>query len=163
MRERQAGSVTIDAMKGLLVACAATLTMALLATQMAEGEPTPQATGPEISHKQVLHIALVEARNSADKHPKRIEMASGTLKDATSVTDPAGGLGSAVNGEEPVDVVVMHGYFHVNGSPPRGDSIAPGKVLELIIDAHAGFVQGLSLSDNVPVPLSHLGPVTRLR
>jgi len=90
-------------------------------------------------------------------------MVSGSLRAATGVTDPTGGLGSAVNGQEVVDLVVMHGYFHVNGSPPRGHHIAPGKVLELIIDAHTGFVQGLTLSDEVPVPLSQLGPVTRLR
>jgi hypothetical protein len=120
-------------------------------------------TGPVLTHKQVLEIALREAVRSRDPHPKRIEMASGSLKDATSVTDPSGGLGSAVDGKEMVYVVVMHGYFHVNGSPPRGRSIAPGKVLELIIGAYTGFVQERSLSNKVPVPLSRLGPVTRVR
>lgn len=135
----------------------------MLAAQVALAGPASQETGPVLTHKQVLQIALTEAKRSADPHPKRIEMAGGSLKVATSVTDPTGRLGAAVNGKEAVDLVVMHGYFHVNGSPPLGHHIAPGKILELIIGAHTGFVQELTLSDDVPVPLSQLGPVTRLR
>ena len=150
-------------MKSPPVIVTGTLVAIMCIAHVAAADSASRETGPVLTHKQVLQIALTEAKRSADPHPKRIEMVSGSLRAATGVTDPTGGLGSAVNGQEVVDLVVMHGYFHVNGSPPRGHHIAPGKVLELIIDAHTGFVQGLTLSDEVPVPLSQLGPVTRLR
>lgn len=134
----------------------------VLLAQAALAAPASPETAPVLTHEQVLRIALREAEQSRDPHPKRIEMASGSLKDATSVMDPTSELGPAIDGQEVVDLVVMHGYFHVNGSPPPGDQIAPGKVMELIIDIQTGSVAGLSLSNREPVPLSHLGPVTRL-
>jgi hypothetical protein len=141
---------------------AGTLTLIVLATQAAAATSASQATGSELTHKQVLQIAITEASRSRDPNPKSIEMASGTQGAAMKVIEP-GGTGSALSSQLPVDLVVMHGYFHVVGSPPRGRSIAPGKVLELMIDAHTGFVLELSLGNKVLVPLSHLGPVTRLR
>jgi hypothetical protein len=145
------------ALSGMLI-----VTAIMLLAQVALASPASPETTPVLTHEQVLQIALREAEQSGYPHPKRIEMASGSLKVATSVTDPTGRLGSAVNGKEAVDLVVMHGHFQVNGSPPHGRHIAPGKVLDLIIDAHTGFVQELTLSNDVSVPLSHLGPVTRL-
>jgi hypothetical protein len=153
----------IASMKRPSVIGAGILVAIMLAAHVASADPASQETGPVLTHKQVLQIALTEAKRSADPHPKRIEMASGSLKVATSVTDPTGRLGSGVNEKEAVDLVVMHGHFQVNGSPPLGRHIAPGKVLELIVGAHTGFVQELTSGNDVPVPLSHLGPVTRLR
>jgi hypothetical protein len=146
------------ALSGMLI-----LTAIMLLTQVALAAPASPETTPVLTHEQVLQISLREAEQSMDPHPKRIEMASGSLKDATSVMDPASELGPTIDGQEVVDLVVMHGYFHLNGSPPPGRSIAPGKVMELIIDIHTGSVGGLSLSNKEPVPLSHLGRVTRLR
>ncbi len=149
-------------MRRVIVTYAASLAAIALVAQMAAAAPASQPTGSELTHKQVFHIALVEASRARDPRPKRIEMASGTQGAAMKVMEPRG-EGSALSSQLPVDLVVVHGYFHVIGSPPRGDHIAPGKVLELMIDAHSGFVLGLSLSDTVPVSLSRLGPVTRLR
>jgi hypothetical protein len=131
--------------------------------QIATADPASQTTGAVLTHRQVLQIALREAERSMDPHPKRIEMASGSPRAAMSVMDPTGRLGSGVNEEVVVDLVVMHGYFHINGSPPPGRSIPPGKVMEFIIDAHTGLVAARSLSNREPVALLHLGPVTRLR
>jgi len=139
------------------------LAMGMLVLPAAGADPVSLASGAVLSNKQVLHIALGVAARSAEPHPKRIEMASGSLKDATSVTDPTGGLGSIENANEEVDLVVMHGYFQIDGSPPHGRSIAPGTVFALIINAHTGTIQEISLANRLPVPLSRLGPVTRLR
>jgi len=146
-----------------LTAAGALVAATVLVAQVAVADPASQTTGAVLTHRQVLQIALREARQSRDPHPKRIEMASGSPRKAMRVMDPTGSLGSGVDGEGVVDLVVMHGYFHINAHPPRGRSIAPGKVMELVIDAHTGFVGGRSLSNEEPVALSHLGPVTRLR
>jgi hypothetical protein len=146
-----------------LTAAGALVAATVLVAQVAVADPISRTADPVLRHRQVLRIALREAEQSQDPRPKRIEMATGSLRNAASVMDPTDRLGSGAGGEEVVDLVVMHGYFHINGSPPRGHSIAPGKVMELIIGAHTGFVEGRSLSNEEPVALSHLGPVTRLR
>jgi hypothetical protein len=148
-------------MRAASIGLGALLSVIMFSGGMASAN-TASGETPVLSHRQVLRIALGKAAQSKDPHPKRIEMATGSLRDAISVSEPTGGLGSGAYGEELVDLVVMHGYFHIIGSPPLGHSIAPNKVLELIIDAHNGSIEGLSLGSKVPVPLSHLGPVTRL-
>jgi hypothetical protein len=150
-------------MRGIAAIGLGILAAAVLVAQIAVAQPASPEMGHVLAHRQVLQVALARAKRAGDPHPKRIEMASGPLKDAMSVSDPTSGLGPAVDGEELVDLVVMHGWFHVNGSPPRGRHIAPGRVLEVIVDAHSGFVQGLSLGNRLPVSLSRLGEVTRLR
>jgi len=150
-------------MRGLAAIGAGALAAVVLAAQVAPADPVSPTAGPALTYKQVLHIALGEARSSNDPHPRRIEMASGSLRDAMSVMDPTGGSGTAGDGQETVDLVAMHGHFRIDAPHPRGRQIGPGKVIELVIGAHTGFVQGRSQSDSVEVPLSHLGPVTRLR
>jgi hypothetical protein len=136
----------------------------MLAASIATASSTsPQATGVALTHEQVLQIALREARRSRDPHPKRIEMATGSPAVAMSVMEPTIKSATGVGGGEAVDLVVMHGYFHIDASPPPGRRIAPGKVIELMIGAYSGSREARSLSDRVPVPLSELGPVTRLR
>jgi hypothetical protein len=142
---------------------AGALAAIVLVAQIATADPASMEAGPALTYRHVLNIALTEARDSADHHPKRIEMATGLLKDAVKVMDPTSGLGPVIDGRQVVDMVVMHGYFHVNAPHPSHSRIAPGKVMELIIGAHTGFVQARSLGNKVPVPLSHLGRVTRLR
>ncbi len=144
-----------------MIGLAAIVAVALIA-QMAGADPASRESGRVLTHKQVLDIALREAAHSEDPHPKSIEMATGSLGAAAKVMEPGAVGGSVLTNPELVDVVVMRGYFHINGSPPRGSHIAPGKVLCLTISAHTGFVEARSLGNKVPV-LSHLGPVTRLR
>lgn len=140
----------------------AAIVAAALFAQIAVADSTSRESGSVLTHKQVLDIALREATKSRDPHPKRIEMASGSMGAAIKVEEPQAVSGSALTNPELVDLVVMRGYFHLDASHPRGGRIAPGKILELIIAAHTGFVEGRSLGNEVPV-LSHLGPVTRLR
>jgi hypothetical protein len=147
--------------KTVVVTSVVLVALALVA-QIATADTASLKSTPELTHKQVLEIALREARHSADPHPKRIEMATCSLRGARHVMEPREWLSSAT-GMETVDLVVMHGYFHIDASHPPHSRIAPGKVFELIIGAHTGFVQARSLSDRVPAALSHLGPVTHLR
>ncbi len=142
--------------------CAIAIVAVALIVQMAAADPASQKSGHVLMRQQVLHIALREAANSQDPHPKRIEMATGSLGAASKVMDPQGISGSVMRSPELVDLVVMRGYFQINGPHPRGSRIRPGKVLCLILSAHTGFVEARSLGDKVPV-LSHLGRVTRLR
>jgi hypothetical protein len=139
----------------------AVIASVVLVVQMAAADPASQKSGSVLTHKQVLEIALKEAKSSRDQHPKRIEMATGSLGAAMKVMDPQGISGSVMTSPELVDLVVMRGYFHINGPHPRGSPIQPGKVLCLILSAHTGFVEARSLSNKVPA-LSHLGRVTRL-
>ncbi|HEY5194330.1 MAG TPA: hypothetical protein VIJ39_10730 [Solirubrobacteraceae bacterium] len=145
--------------RATVVGLAAILGLAL-AVQVASADPASRETDPVLTHEHVLHIALVEAKESQDPHPKRIEMATGSLSAALRVMEPKASAAPA--GTEVVDLVVMRGYFHINAPHPRGHPIAPGKVLCLVINAHTGFVQARSLGSEVPA-LSHLGRVTRLR
>ena len=62
-----------------------------------------------------------------------------------------------------VDLVAMHGRFTSSGSHPHNTPEPKGKVLEVIFSAHSGTVFAVSLAPRVPVPLSRLGRVTRLR
>jgi len=128
--------------------------------QSTAANPVSSQTGPVLTHEQVLHIALTEAGNSQDPHPKRIEMATGTLSVAMRVIES--GASTSPAGDEAVDLVVMRGFFHINASHPRGRSIPPGKVMCLILNTHTGFVEARSLGNKVPF-LSHLGRVTQLR
>ena len=69
--------------------------------------------------------------------------------------------------ESTMYLVAMHGRFYYNGPQPpprRGErqKQTPSTVLEVIIN-ESGLVAASAWMDNVPVPLSHLGPVTRLR
>jgi hypothetical protein len=149
-------------MRRSVVIAVGALAMVALVVQIAVADPVSREAAAQLTHKQVLRIALREAAHSRDPHPKRIEMATGSPRAALYVMEPRLTSGSDL-GEEEVDLVVMHGRFEIDGSHPPHSRIAPGKVMELIVGAHTGFVTARSLSDHVPVPLSHLGPVTRLR
>jgi hypothetical protein len=139
----------------------ATAAAIALGMQLAAAAPASPAGSP-LTRAQVLHIALTEAKDSQDPHPKRIEMVTGTLASAEQVLEAKDTPGSLQSNSESVDVVVMRGHFHIDAPHPRGHPIGPGKVLGLILDAHTGSVEVRSLSDVVPA-LSHLGRVTRLR
>lgn len=117
-----------------------------------------------MTHKHVLNIALTAAKDSQDPDPIRIEMATGPLKRAWHVLEPEAKFGTLENAKEVVDLVVIHGYFHLSGThPPPGHEVKPGKIMCLILNAQTGMLRGRSLSDAMPLPLSRLGRVVRLR
>jgi hypothetical protein len=127
-----------------------------------------------LSSKQVLSIALREAKFSDDAHPTDIEMAVGPLEVAAKVQGPdsthffptaSSGPEAPGDANSIVYLVAMHGRFVYNGPAPRPRpheaKQRPSRVLELIINAN-GFVEGSAWMPSVPAPLSDLGPVTQL-
>jgi hypothetical protein len=141
---------------------------ALGALVLAAAAPASSASQARLSHAQVLKIALRVARADGDARPTRIELASGRLEVAVKVFDPrahptAHGLKALGGARSIVDLVAMHGRFASHGPHPHNRLEPKGRVLELIMNAHSGTVFGVSLAPKVPVPLSRLGHVTRLR
>jgi hypothetical protein len=141
---------------------------ALGAASLAAAPAPAAAKSKLLSRAQVLKIALRVARVEGDAHPTRIELASGRLKAAIKVFDPhahptSAGLKALGGGKSTADVVAMHGRFTSTRPRPHNARAPKGKVLELIFSAHSGTVFALSLGPKVPVPLSRLGHVTRLR
>jgi hypothetical protein len=116
-----------------------------------------------LTHEQVLQIALKQARSANDPSPTRIEMASGPLKKALRVMGESGAQNPGIDPGVQVDLVVMHGVFHINAPHPPNHLIGGGKVIELILDAHTGTVFDRYQGDRAPSSLRQLGPVTRLR
>lgn len=131
---------------------------------------TPARATPRrpLNHAEVLKIALRGAKADGDAHPTSIELASGPLNAAVKVFDPrahptAAGLRALGGAKSVVDVVSMRGHFTSHGPHPHNRPEPKGKVLELIMNAHSGTVFGVSFAPKVPVPLSRLGHVMRLR
>ena len=130
--------------------------------------PAGGSTGAGLSSAQILTIALREARRSGDAHPTDITMASGPLKTASEVEDPHSTPGPGFPSEAGgivVDLVAMHGRFFYTGprppSRPGEKKQPPSTVMELVINER-GFAASKAWLADVPVPLSRLGPVTRL-
>jgi hypothetical protein len=145
------------------IGCAALGTLVL-----ATAGPATSATQTQLTHAQVLTRALRVAKADGDAHPTHIELASGRLEKAVKVFDPhahptALGLKVLGGATSIVDVVAMRGRFTSHRSHPHNRPEPKGRVLELIMNSHNGTVFGVSLGSNVPVPLSRLGSVTRLR
>jgi hypothetical protein len=147
----------ISRMNRIVTVGVGVVAVVVLLAQLALANPAARMASAVLTHAQVLKIALGEARDSADSHPKRIEMATGPLSVAMKVM----GGGTASN-EEPVDLVVMYGHFKINAPSPRGHPIGPSHVLQLIITAYGGSVEARS-TGAPSASLSQLGPVTRLR
>jgi hypothetical protein len=144
---------------------------------LARATDAPASLGAtsELTLSQVHTIALRQAAQARDAHPSSITMASGSLRRASRVMDPSGILFPEPTPEEEAqlrstfDLVVMRGRFfpvHSERPPSRphhAHHASPVAVIELLIDAHAGFVDGRYFGDTEPAPLARLGPVTRLR
>jgi hypothetical protein len=134
----------------------------------------PSANPPHhmLTLRQVLRIALSRAKFDGDRHPTKVRAAKGRLSKALRVMDTIGktsfplqpgGPEAPGNASSQVYLVAMRGHFVVNGPHPHGSPAPKGHVLELIVDAHTGVVEGLSLGPRLRAPLSRLGRVTRLR
>jgi hypothetical protein len=147
---------------GLAAAAAAAVTAVGLAV------PAGADSGATLGARGVEGVALRVAKAWGERHPHAIEYATGTLEDATAVIAPdavsnrngsptppdaEGGARSAV------DLIAVWGHFTANGSTPHGAKAPTGTVMELIVDAHSGFVEVHSLSHRLPAPLSRLGSV----
>jgi hypothetical protein len=68
-----------------------------------------------------------------------------------------------------VTLILMRGrFFPIHSEPPprhhrRPRHPTPVTMIELLIPLQGEGPSGRSVGDSVPVPLSHLGPVTRVR
>ncbi len=151
---------------------------AVLAAALATvGTAPTEAARPILTHKQVLRIALRVAKSYGVQHPKGILEATGRLVAADEIFDkPEPGFRSPESPEmrraeaeimnqeggpnRLVDLLTMRGHF-VKRTRPDGFPGAGGRVLDLIIDARTGVVDGRGLIEKAP-DLSRLGHVTRL-
>ncbi len=134
-------------------------------------KPAPASRG---LRAQIRRIALREATLARDQHPRLIEFATGSLKKASKVMDPQGVLYPTPTPQQArelktkVALILMRGRFFPNHSEPpphhhgRPRHRTPVTVIELLIPLQGEGPTGRSFGDSVPVPLSHLGPVTRL-
>jgi hypothetical protein len=126
------------------------------------------ATDQSISSAQISKIMQRASKADQETRPTGIMFAIGPLKTALNVMDPSSAnlyspIGEPRSASSLVDLVVAHGIFTSNGSHPRGVQSPKGRILELVIDAHTGFVEAKGLMMKVPIPLSRLGHVERIR
>jgi hypothetical protein len=128
-------------------------------TSTASPAPDPFAsyvvpTGPELPLERIEGIATAQASRAGESTPAEISVGKGSLEDAMRSVDPSTSVSGASSPgyramlATPVDLVVMHGHFTLNDAHvPRGVQAPGGPVLDLIIDAHTGFVIGRALPD----------------
>jgi hypothetical protein len=140
------------------------LTVLVSSSAPASGSSAPKM----LSGAQVLKVALHVAKLDGDARPSELAVASGPLEKAVKVFDPhahptKAGLEKLGGAKSLVDLVAMRGRFTSRGPHPHNRPEPKGRVLELIMSARSGVVFGVSLGPKVPVPLSRLGSVTRLR
>jgi hypothetical protein len=149
---------------------AATATAAVTAAALTA--PAGADSGAVLGARGVEGVAVRIAKAWGERHPRTIEYASGTLEDAMAVLAPhavrdpnasPNGPDAQGGAHSAVDLIAVRGHFTANVSPPRGAKAPTGTVMELIVDAHSGFVETRALSDRLPAPLSRLGVVRVLR
>jgi len=126
-------------------------------------------TGAELSSDQLQAIAMTRAESAGEPNPSEMSVAKSSLRAAMGVVEPQSTLpssptaGQAAWLSSTVHVIVMHGKFTLDDAPTPQNSAAPGgSVMELVVDAHTGFVDGRYVGPSVPAPLDSLGTVTPL-
>jgi hypothetical protein len=156
----------IRVLRRLAAAATAAVTAAAL------GAPAGADSGAVLGARRVEGAALQLAKAWGERHPRTIEYASGTLEDAMAVLAPdavrnpnasPNGPDAQGGAHSAVDLIAVWGHFTANVSTPPGAKAPTGTVMELIVDAHSGFVETRSLSHRLPAPLSRLGVVRVLR
>ena len=144
-----------------------------LTAEPAEG-PVPRSytapTGPTLSDTALSTIANAVATEDGDSTvaPSTMETVQTTLEKALSATEPNTVIPAtrtdAYNRllNSTTNLVVLHGQFTATNTPrPPGQPAMSGTVLELIIDAHTGWVDGFRLGDSQRADLSSLWPSYR--
>jgi hypothetical protein len=126
-------------------------------------------TGALLSNEKIHQIALARAQADGEPNPTNMAMANGQLRIAQEVMSPQATPpssetpGQAALLDSSVDLVTMTGHFTLGDAPvPKGDSAPNGSVMELLIDAHTGMVEGRYVGPNILGDLSRLGTVTQL-
>lgn len=129
--------------------------------------PAEAGTEAVLGARGVEAIARRVAAQWGDARPRDIRYASGTREDAMKLLAPSSGSNPSVSPAGPgaqseVDLVAAWGRFTADVPGPRGAPAPKGTVLELLVDAHSGFVEMRSLGNRLPAPLSKLGRVDDL-
>jgi hypothetical protein len=146
-------------------------TTATTATAKPVAEGYTPATGPTLSDAQLQKIAQEAAQNAEDGQAASgtVQTAQTSLKTALSAIEPNGTIPATQNTgyadllQSSTDLIVMHGQFTLTNAPRPPKTAAPtGSVLEIIIDAHTGWVDGLRVGNRAATDLSKLGAVTTL-
>ncbi len=146
-------------------------TTATTATAEPVAEGYTPASGPTLSNGQLQKITQEAAQTAGDA-----EAASGTvqavqtpLKTAMSAIEPTTTLPSTPTPgyanllQSSTDLVVLHGQFALTNAPrPHNVAVPTGSVLELVIDAHTGWIDGVRVGNRAATNLSDLGAVTTL-
>ncbi|HEY1832836.1 MAG TPA: hypothetical protein VGG08_00245 [Solirubrobacteraceae bacterium] len=145
-----------------------------LTSASAEG-PVPAnhaaPTGSALSGSVLAAIATAVARDDGDSAvaPSSIAAVQTTLEKAISAAEPetvmpaegTEGFNSLLKGA--VDFVVLHGHFSAPTAPrPHGEPAPSGTTLELIVDAHTGWVDGFRLGEGQRADLGSLGQAVAL-
>jgi hypothetical protein len=117
-------------------------------------------TGPELTIEQVKKIAVTQAQENGEPSPADITVANGTLEQALHVMDhelEPNGPGGTAEMDSSAKLVVMHGNFTLTAARVPREHVPPkGSVMDVVIDAHTGFVEGRSIGPDAP-NLNELG------
>ena len=123
-----------------------------------------QPAGPVLTEAQLLDGSLASSTQMAsDSSPTSVVTTRGTFRQVAAAIDPTlqepsaptGGFANWMNSD--VDLIVMHGQFTLQSAPvPMGHAKPQGTVLDIVVDAHTGAVDGIRLDDSSPAGLSAL-------
>ncbi len=119
-------------------------------------------SGGILSNTQLRSTISAIAKNAGDTEtPSKIEVVEGSLRHSIETIDPTNiPPSSPTSGyanwlESPTYLLVLHGDFVLSGEPvPAGAAAPSGTVLDVIVDAHTGEVDGLHVANKDPQGLS---------
>ena len=145
-----------------------------LTSTPAEG-PVPASytppSGPSLSSTALGTIASEVAGEDGDAAiaPSTMMAVQTPLEKAISATEPSTVLPTTRTESQSkllkstTELVVLHGQFSAPNAPrPSGEPAPSGSVLELIIDAHTGWVDGYRLGGRQHADLNSLGQAAAL-
>jgi hypothetical protein len=151
----------------VIAACAAVAGVLALAQPGGADEATPSpagtepfsaepASGPPLTARDAVAIARRRAAAAGDSEAGA-EVAQGSLASAQAAVDPSAsgaaspGPGLATLMQSSTYTVVMHGRFTLAlAHVPRGQPLPGGSVLDVVVDARNGFVDGIHVGDTAP-------------
>jgi hypothetical protein len=109
-------------------------------------------TGPELTQEAAVKIASEEAARDGESNPGvsigtgTLEAAMRTINHSFNLPEPTGSEGFQAMMQSSVYLVTMQGRFLLaDARIRRGASLPTGEVLDLVIDAHTGAIEGRAL------------------
>jgi hypothetical protein len=121
-------------------------------------------SGSVLSNTQLRSAINTIAKNAGDTEtPSRVEVVEGSLRNSIETIDPTNILPSNPTAGyaswlgSPTYLLVLHGNFVLSNEPiPPGAATPSGTVLDVIVDAHTGEVDGLHVADQTPAGLANV-------